>query len=215
TDVAGLAESVRSLTVNVDTTRPASAASLSGTTGANGWFVSNATVSLSATDAMSGVDHITYRIDGGNWSTYGGSFLLADGQHIVEYLASDLAGLTEAVRSIAVSVDTVAPASVADLSGQSGANGWFVSNVTVAWKPSDAMTGVASLSYRVDGLGWPTYSGPSCSPMAAISSNTSRRTSRASRDRSNPWSSRWTRHLPRPSRRCRGRRGPMVGSSRT
>jgi len=160
TDVAGLAESVRSQTVNVDTTRPASAASLSGTTGANGWFVSNATVSLSATDAMSGVDHITYRIDGGNWSTYGGSFLLADGRHLVEYLASDLAGLTEVVRSIAVSVDTVAPTSVADLSGQSGANGWFISNVTVVLNATDATSGVAGISYRIGTGAWLSYAGP-------------------------------------------------------
>src|SRR5436309_3202249 len=141
-------------------TPPASAASVSGTTGANGWFVSNATVSLSATDAMSGVDRITYRIDGGNWSTYGGSFVLADGQHIVEYLASDLAGLTEAVRSIAVSVDTVAPASVADLSGQSGANGWFVSNVTVVLNATDATSGVAGISYRIGTGAWVSYAGP-------------------------------------------------------
>src|SRR5205823_5304481 len=156
---AGLAESVRSQTVNVDTTPPASAVFLSGTTGANGWFVSNATVSLSAMDAMSGVDHITYRIDGGNWSTYGGSFLLANSQHLVEYLATDLAGITEVVRSLAVSVDTVPPTAVAALSGPPGSNDWFVSNVTVALNASDATSGVASLSYRVDGLGWTTYSG--------------------------------------------------------
>src|SRR5205807_2100959 len=159
TDVAGLAESVRSLTVNVDTTRPASAASLSGTTGANGWFVSNATVSLSATDAMSGVDHITSRIDGGNWSTYGGSFVLGEGRHHVEYYATDLAGIVEAFHALEVSIDITPPTAIAAISGTLGSNEWFVSNVTVSLNASDAMSGVASLSYRVDGLGWTTYSG--------------------------------------------------------
>src|SRR5436309_14801375 len=129
-------------------TPPASAGSVSGTTGANGWFVSNVTVSMSATDALGGVDRITYRIDGRNWSTYAGPFVLTDGQHHVEYLAADLAGLTEAVRSLAISVDTAPPRSVVDISGQSRANGWFVSNVTVVLNATDAPSGVASLSYR-------------------------------------------------------------------
>ncbi|TMA00927.1 MAG: PKD domain-containing protein, partial [Methanobacteriota archaeon] len=160
TDVAGLAESVRSQTVNVDMTPPASAASVSGTTGANGWFVSNVTVSLSATDALSGVDRITYRIDGRNWSTYAGPFVLTDGQHLVEYLAADLAGLTEAVRSIAISVDTAPPSSVVAISGQSGANGWFISNVTVVLNATDATSGVASISYKIDTGAWLAYAGP-------------------------------------------------------
>src|SRR5207247_2607991 len=146
TDGAGLNEIVHHLTISIDTVLPTSSAAVAGTSGDNGWYISNATVSLSATDAMSGVDHITYRIDGGNWSTYGGSFLLADGQHIVEYLASDLAGLTGAVRSIAVSVDTVAPASVADLSGQSGANGWFVCHGTVLVKRTGRRRGDRGLA---------------------------------------------------------------------
>src|SRR5207253_3009805 len=132
TDGAGLAESVRSQTVNVDTTRPASAASLSGTTGANGWFVSNATVSLSATDAMSGVAGISYRIGTGAWLSYAGPFVLGEGRHHVEYYATDVAGIVEASHALDVSIDTTPPTAVAAISGTLGSNGWFISNVTVS-----------------------------------------------------------------------------------
>src|SRR5207249_2629348 len=159
TDVAGLAESVRSQTVNVDMTPPASAASVSGTTGANGWFVSNVTVVLNATDATSGVASISYKIDTGAWLAYAGPFLLGEGRHHVEYYATDVAGIVETLHTLDVSIDITAPTVVASVSGTLGANGWYVSDVAVSLNGSDATSGLASLSYRVDGLVWTTYSG--------------------------------------------------------
>src|SRR5207247_9572867 len=66
-DVAGLMEATHSLSVSVDVTPPATASSLAGTAGANGWYTSNVTVSLTATDATSGVAAVNYRIDSGSW----------------------------------------------------------------------------------------------------------------------------------------------------
>src|SRR5207247_76107 len=160
TDVAGNAEPLRSAYVAIDSTPPTTSAAVSGAVGSNGWFVSNATVSLNASDSLSGVGGISYRIDAGPWNDYSGPFLVSEGTHTIEFFAVDRAGNEEAIRSIAVSVDTMAPISLADLSGQSGANGWFVSNVSVSLNASDATRGVAAIRYRIDSGGWTLFAGP-------------------------------------------------------
>src|SRR5439155_1105140 len=160
TDNAGLTETTNSLTVKVDTVAPVTTASLSGTPGSNGWFVSAVTVYLNATDATSGVSNITYRIDGGPWRAYAGPFVLADGVHLIEYHATDVAGLVELTKSRTVSIDTVPPTTTATLSGTAGANGWFVSAVTVTLSATDATSGVTNISYQIDGGIWLVYAGP-------------------------------------------------------
>src|SRR5207245_8982906 len=105
TDVAGLVESTKSRTVSIDTVPPTTTATLSGTAGANGWFVSAVTVTLSATDATSGVTNTSYQIDGGIWLVYTGPFVVGQGVHTVDYFSVDLAGLTEATHSQVIEVD--------------------------------------------------------------------------------------------------------------
>src|SRR6267378_66797 len=159
-DLAGHIEATHSQAINVDTTPPTTTASLSGTTGANGWYISNVVVSLSSSDPQSGVASVHVRIDGGSWATYTGPITLTDGTHVVEYYAANNAGLAEASHSLAILVDTVPPTTSAALSGTLGANGWYTSNVTVTLNASDATSGVASISYRIDGGAWLLYAGP-------------------------------------------------------
>src|SRR5207247_7977081 len=144
----------------IDSTPPAACASVYGSVGSSGWFVRNATVALTASDSLSGVAGISYRIDAGPWKDYSGPFLVSEGTHTIEFFAVDMAGNEEAIRSITVSVDTIAPSSIADPSGQSGANGGFVSNVSVSLHASDATSGVAAIWYRVDDGGWELFVGP-------------------------------------------------------
>ncbi len=160
TDLAGNVELFVTQTVLVDTTPPATAANLSGTLGHSPWYVSSVTVYLNATDATSGVSGLVYRLDGGNWTTYTGPLTLADGVHLIEYYAIDVAGLVEATKSRTVSIDTVPPTTTAALSGSAGANGWFVSAVTVSLNATDATSGIANVSYRIDGGAWLVYSSP-------------------------------------------------------
>src|SRR5207302_415236 len=138
TDLAGNVESRVTRTILVDTTRPSTNASLSGIPGHSPWYVSGVTVYLNASDATSGVASLVYRVDGGNWTTYSGPFTLADGVHLIEYYATDVAGLVESTKSRTVSIDTVPPTTTATLSGTAGANGWFVSAVTVTLSATDA-----------------------------------------------------------------------------
>src|SRR3989475_3487703 len=160
TDLAGVVEAMGSRTVLVDTTPPATTSNLSGTSGHSPWYISSVTVYLNATDATSGVASLVYRVDGGNWTTYASPFTLADGVHLLEYYATDVAGLVESTKSRTVSIDTVPPTTTAALSGTLGANGWYTSNVTVSLTATDATSGVANITYRVDGGTWFVYIGP-------------------------------------------------------
>jgi len=144
----------------LDVTPPSSSASLSGTSGGAGWWVSAVMVTLTSVDATSGVDQIHYRVDGGAWQVYVGPFSVSgDGAHTVDYHGHDIAGLAEADRKANFNVDVSPPVTSASLSGTSGDNGWYVSPVSVSLTATDATSGVASTSYRLDGGAWTTYAG--------------------------------------------------------
>src|SRR5256885_3212880 len=213
TDVAGLSELLHSRNVKVDTTAPVSTAAASGTTGNNGWYVSLATLVLNASDLTSGVARISYRVDGVAWQTYSVPFVLGDGVHLVEYNATDNAGLTETTKSLTVKVDTVAPVTTASLSGTSGSNGWFISAVTVYLNASDATSGVGYITYRIDGGTWSTYAGP------FVLAGGRHTVDFQATDLTGNVESRVTRTIlvdttrPRPTRACQGSRATAHGTS--
>src|SRR5205823_4170745 len=153
-DQAGNVEPVNSMDVGIDTTPPTTSASLAGTAGENGWYVSNVTVTLTASDGTSGVATLVYRVDGGAWLTYSVPFALQDGVHTIDYFATDVAGLVEPQESVAVQIDTMPPTTAAESSGTAGANGWFVSSVTVFLNATDPASGIANVNCRVDGGTW-------------------------------------------------------------
>ncbi len=110
----------------VDTTAPTTTATLSGASGANGWYVSPVTVSLSADDGAdgTGVSGIRYSVDGGlTWLDYTAPFTLSDdGTHFVLFGATDHAGNAEATKSLEARIDQAAPDTVLD-SAPSGSTG--------------------------------------------------------------------------------------------
>ena len=154
TDVAGLAEDAHAVTFGVDTSAPSAGVSLYGARGANGWYVGPVLVSIEASDAMTGAT-ISYRLDGGDWIEYRGSFVVSgDGGHTVEYNAVDGVGNSFA-GSASVSIDGTAPHSVLSADGIVGRDGWFVSEVGLTIESVDAASGVAQIQVRIDG-GAPT-----------------------------------------------------------
>ncbi|HEY7017326.1 MAG TPA: PxKF domain-containing protein, partial [Gaiellaceae bacterium] len=108
-DTDGNAETAQSITLKVDLHDPTTTATL--TPGLhNGWYASP-TLTLSATDgAGSGVDHISYALDGGTFQTYTGPVSgFTTGNHFVQYRATDVAGRVESTQLIAFKVDAVPP----------------------------------------------------------------------------------------------------------
>jgi hypothetical protein len=159
TDAAGNIESAHTLLFHIDTGLPSTTAALSGTPGASGWYVSTVQVALSASGAVSGIASTQYRVDGGSWQAYATPFSLGDGVHSLQYYSVNVAGNQGATGTSSVQVDTKAPTVGAQLSGTLGDHGWYTSNATVLLNATDTTSGVASLSYRVDGGAWQAYSG--------------------------------------------------------
>ena len=88
---------------------PVSEVAFAGTPGASGWFASNATATLTANDAVTGVRDVHYRVDAGPWVTVAGStatFTISqNGTHRVSYYAVDAKGHAEAVKDATVSIN--------------------------------------------------------------------------------------------------------------
>jgi photosystem II stability/assembly factor-like uncharacterized protein len=78
-----------------DTTPPVTTCTLTGILQGN-LYISNVTVTLSATDDISGVASTVYKLDDGLWTTYTEPFLVtSDGAHLLRYYSIDNAGNAE------------------------------------------------------------------------------------------------------------------------
>src|SRR5207253_4136514 len=122
-NTAGWSDAWHTVAILVDTVPPTTVVSLSGSLGASGWYTSNVTVSLTATDATSGVANVSYRIDGGPWLAYAGPFALDEGSHVVEYFSSDVAGLVATKHSQRSAIDTTPPSTTPPACCAAGASG--------------------------------------------------------------------------------------------
>src|SRR5205823_3035753 len=119
-----------------------------GSRGDNGWFVSDVSITLSASDPGSGVAAIEYRIDGGAWHLYEGPLLLSQGgAHVVEFAATDVAGNRESVERIELDIDGSAPY----FQSLSPSGGTDVSPVRITWDAADTDSGIAGYEIRIDG----------------------------------------------------------------
>lgn len=143
----------------VDRTPPSLTASPTGTSGAGGWYVSIVQYAASASDALSGLASLQYNLDGTGWRTYSGPVSILDGMHTINFRAVDRAGnVVDIPRTL--QVDTSPPSLAANVSGDSGAGGWYISDVEVEITAVDALSGLASLRYSLDGAPWQDYSAP-------------------------------------------------------
>ena len=152
TDNAGNVQAA-SLNLQVDGTPPTIVPNITGTSGSNGWYISDVQVSASAADAGSGLDIFMISVDGNAWQDYSAPISLSDGLHTVQFQAADIAG-NSAAANISVDVDTIAPQVISSITGSTGTNGWYVSGVTVQAANTDSTSAIASEKYRLDGGAW-------------------------------------------------------------
>jgi hypothetical protein len=147
-DLMGNIEDVRSVLAG-DMVAPTTSYEVEGTAGEAGWYVSDVTIALTSEDNAdgSGVDHVSYRIDGESWYTYSVPVgLTAEGEHTFEFYAEDVAGNAEETQSVSIDIDTEAPITA-----------YVVTNSTVTLTASDPTSGVAVVMYRIDGGDWIVY----------------------------------------------------------
>ncbi len=150
-DQAGHAAS-DSTVVSYDGTAPSLGSSLSGTEGGGGWYRSAVTATASGSDNLSGIDRLQVRVDGGGWDDESAE-ISNDGSHEVDFRAVDVAGnISE--ESFTVGIDRTPPSLDTSIDGNEGRNGWFTSKVEIGASGSDNLSGLDSLSIRVDGGSW-------------------------------------------------------------
>jgi|GEM_PF-1303076 len=134
---------------HVMTPPPVTAHSLAGTEGENAWYRSAVTATLTATGGDGGVDYTEYSLDNGSWTNYTAPLVVeSNGTHTLQYRSVDVALQAESVKTVTFMIDQVCPVTAAAKSGT-----WVWLNST------DGHSGVASVTYRIDGGSWTTYTG--------------------------------------------------------
>ncbi|MGB2952673.1 MAG: chitobiase/beta-hexosaminidase C-terminal domain-containing protein, partial [Gaiellaceae bacterium] len=170
TNGAGLDSNPTSFTVTADATAPTSSMHCDGQPCPGGWVTSApVSITLSATDADSGVANVKYTTDGtdprssGTATVYSGAFAVA-ASVTVKFAATDNVGNVEGVQSKTIQIDTTAP-SAPGFSFGSFTNAWAAGS-TVFFRPgasgsfavtassSDAESGVSGYSFPSLGSGW-------------------------------------------------------------
>lgn len=146
TDEAGNVEEAGTLEVQVDTTGPVTEAATSG----DGDEV---TVTLTATDATSGVASTEVSVDGGDWAAYEGPVVVTGaGTHTVEYRSTDVAGNVETTKSVVVDIVGDGEGPTVTVTGVAHGTVYGDSQrLTLAWEALDSGSGVASVTATLDG----------------------------------------------------------------
>jgi len=143
TDKLGYATS-GSATVRIDNTAP-----VSSDNAPTEWIAGTAHVTLTSTDALSGVSGIVYSLDGSEATTYAGPIAVSgEGTHYLNYAATDVVGNVEGTRTATMHIDDTAPITTCD------AKDSYVESATISISPVDSLSGVATTEWRVDGGTW-------------------------------------------------------------
>jgi plastocyanin len=150
-----------------DSTPPAVSAAVSGTRDADGNYVGAATVTVTASDAGSGVDTVEYQVDDTGYRPYTAPVVVgAAGDHSVQFRATDHAGNVSAAGSVAFRVvpageqDTTPPAVTADVTGTRDPSGGYLGAATATITATDSQSGVATVEYSLDGAAFTPYTAP-------------------------------------------------------
>ena len=142
-------------TVRVDTLKPDLNMLPAGTKGGGDYFRSAVTVSLAATDSLSGVALVEYRLDGGSWVQGNSLTILTDGDHDMEGRATDFAG-NVTLHAIVVHIDTIPPVATF-IMPPDGSTTTIQESVSMGGKVSDVGSGVERVELSLDqGRTWQT-----------------------------------------------------------
>jgi hypothetical protein len=138
-DIAGNYETIRTFVVPAQDTAAPMTTALLHPTGHNGWHASPVSVTLVATDTLSGVDATLYRLNNGSWQMYLNPFVIsADGNHQLDFYSLDNAGNVEVLQTVAIRVDRVLPESaVTSIPPQV-----IDSLIPISWTAADAGSGI-------------------------------------------------------------------------
>ena len=136
----GNSTTASSAPVKIDRTAPSTAAS-----SVPNWSNASVTLTLSATDALSGVDATHYTVDGGATADrYVGRWSPTRVCTRSTFWSVDLAGNVESTHTASVKIDLTAPSITVTQSPAANGAGWNNTDVTVTFTCRDALSGIAS-----------------------------------------------------------------------
>jgi peptidoglycan/xylan/chitin deacetylase (PgdA/CDA1 family) len=169
-DLAGNTEAVQSQTIQVDGLAPTTTIRCNNATCSTGWYTSNVSITLTATDNSggTGVAATYYTTDGSTPTTsstrYTGAFNVTQ-TRTVKFFSVDVAGNAEAVNSQLVRIDGAPPTTTIACNGSACTNTTYTGSVSVTLTATDNAggSGVSSTHYTTNGntptLSSPTYTG--------------------------------------------------------
>ncbi|MEV8444629.1 OmpL47-type beta-barrel domain-containing protein [Streptomyces parvus] len=152
-----------------DTEAPATSAKVDGDQNGDGAYIGQATVTVEATDAGSGVDTVEYALGAdGEWQPYTAPVVVNEvGDHTVRYRATDKAGNAAEEKSVDFAVaapptdDETPPETSATVTGEKDDAGAYLGMATVTVTASDTGSGVNTIEYALGADGeWKAYSAP-------------------------------------------------------
>jgi hypothetical protein len=128
--------------LHIDRTPAVTTATLPPADSSNGWYQSGPTISLVATDTLSGVADTYYTVDGGAAHHYTGAFTEGlEGVHTVQFWSIDKAGNVEDAagtgNAVVVRVDTTPPTITGSRQPAANAHGWNNEPVEVRFGCAD------------------------------------------------------------------------------
>jgi len=136
-----------------DNAPPTTIISLDGVEGNNGWFASDVTVTLSATNDISGVDKTEYSFDNVAWTIYTTPFNIAtEGNTVIYYRSEDKAGNVETTKTQTIKIDKAAPSG--SILVNNGAAYTNSSSISLTLSSSDATSGVAQMRFSNNNVTW-------------------------------------------------------------
>ena len=155
TNEAGLTGNC-SISVKKDTEAPSCNVNASGTMGQNNWYISNVSMSLSATDSTSGVASYGLNANSKSYNSRNSQSLTWDTSGITYYgIVSDNAGNQRDCSKWVKRLATVPSCSV-NVSGTKGWNDWYTSDINASVSSSSAyvsskrITNNNSSNYRIN-----------------------------------------------------------------
>ena len=160
-DSVGVTEPAKAVSFLIDMTAPTTDIGTEGQGGNRGWNVSPVTVTLTASDDLSGIASTRYTINGGPEQVYTSPVVLSqEGMTQFTGWSTDVAGNVEAHHSIDLYIDAVPPVTTARQAVVSGLP-------TVTLVVTDDASGVVdSTYYTIDEGAQQTYSAPFALPAA-------------------------------------------------
>ncbi len=145
-------EEQKTLNFGIDQTPPATTARIIGTKGNNDWYISDVSIELTASDEASGINSTKYSVDNGQtYQKYTNPIpIQTEGINKLLFYSEDNAGNKEDAKELEVKIDKTPPDTLLYTTGALGSEGWYRTNVRIAFNASDAHSGYKTTYYSLD-----------------------------------------------------------------